>query len=1218
MRAAGLFVRLAFSFKGIHRNKRSMNTFFTLTDDDFPRSPSFKQTNICAKIRRTMENKGGDSMSLRFMIGRSGTGKTTACLNEIREKLKEQPMGSPIIYLVPEQMTFQSEYALIRTPGLDGMIRAQVLSFTRLAFRVLQETGGMSRYYLNQTGVRMLLRKIIDKHKDELILFARAADKHGFIEQLEEMLIECKRYCITPEQLLETETQLRQNATSAEKVLADKLKDLQLIYRQFERDLMNRYVDSEDYLRFLAEKIPHSRYIQDAEIYVDGFHHFTPQEYMVLEQLLCFAKRVTVALTVDEPYNEQLPNELHLFRMTGKTYYELRNIALLNNVLIEPIKFCQENVRHPSLSLRHLEAHYDTRPSLPFAGEAGEIQLCQASHRRAEIEGIAREIIRLVREEGYRYRDVALLVRNSDDYRNLFQTVFVDYEIPYFIDEKEPMGNHPFIELIRASLDVIQTNWRYEAVFRAVKTDFFFPLESHVQTMREAMDQLENYVLEHGIYGAKWRQNWVYRRYQGLEEIAVPQTDEERNYEEKLNVWREMVASPLLTLQKRLQKAKNGRDMCEALYLYFEQLQIPKKLEKLRDEAEAKGQLLEARHHEQAWGAVMELLDQYVEILGEEPMPLQSFAALMETGLESLEFSLVPPAIDQVLIAHFDRSRLTDMKCIFIIGANDGVIPSRKSADGVLSEQDRELLHHFSVHVAPTSRQQLLDEPFAIYMALASPKERLYITYPLADEEGRTLLPSVLIKRIKEIFPDVQEKRWGGEPFTLPLPEQLSLITNYSATLGALAVQLHAWKRQYPIEPIWWDVYNLYAGHNDWNERANRVIQALFYENKTKKLKREISRKLYGRTLRASVSRVEQFNRCPFAHFASYGLRLKERNVFRLKAPDIGQLFHHALKMMTERIRAEHLDWAQLSKEQCEQLSYEAVEQIAPYIQQEILLSSHRYHYVKRKLHHIMSRTASVLNEQAKMSGFAPLEVELQFGDKGPLPPLTFPLADGTVLELVGRIDRIDQAKSSKGILLRIIDYKSSSQKLDFTEVYYGLALQMLAYLDIVIEFAEYLVGSKALPAGVLYFHIHNPIIKSKNVLLKEDEAEQKIFESFKMNGWLLDDQEAIKLMDQTLDAGKGSAVVPVKINKDGSISKNSSVISETDFALLRQHVRTIFQQAGLQIIDGVVDIAPYKRKNETACQYCEFRTFCQFDESIEQDRYRILKNKKMEQMKEE
>ncbi|GMB08845.1 helicase-exonuclease AddAB subunit AddB [Thermolongibacillus altinsuensis] len=1153
-------------------------------------------------------------MSLRFILGRSGSGKTTRCLQEIRQKLFEQPDGSPIIYLVPEQMTFQSEYALIRTPNLGGMIRAQVFSFTRLAWRVLQETGGLSRYHLSQTGVHMLLRKIVEQNKDKFVLFGRAADKNGFIEQLEKMMTECKRYCITPEQLQETEKQLRDEATAAEKVLADKLSDVRLIYEQFEQELSRQYVDSEDYLRLLAEKVKHSRYLREAEVYVDGFHHFTPQEYMVLEQLLIHCKRVTIALTVDAPYNEQLPHDLHLFRMTGRTYHDLREMALLNNVAIEEVELLRENVRHRDRALLHLEAHYDARPAVPFLEQTDSIHICEAAHRRAEVEGIAREIVRLVRDEGYRYRDLALLIRNFDDYRDVLTTVFADYQIPYFMDEKEAMVHHPFIEFIRASLDVINTHWRYEAVFRAVKTDFFFPLESDTRTMREAMDQLENYVLAHGIQGAKWTERWTYRRYRGLEDINVPQTNEEKEYEEKLNSWRELVAAPLLSLQKRLQKAKTGREMCEALYLYFEQLQIPRKLEKLRDEAEQKGQLLIARHHEQAWSAVIDLLDQYVEILGEETLPLKLFATIIETGLESLQFSLVPPAIDQVLVAHFDRSRLTDVKCVFIAGVNEGVIPAKKSDDGMLSEKDRELLHHFSVRVAPTSREQLLDEPFALYLALASPKERLYITYSLADGEGKALLPSMFIKRLKEMFPTIVEKQWGTEPFLLPLEEQLHFITNPLTTLGLLVGQLEAWKRQYPIEPIWWDVYNVYTDHEQWRTRAKKVINALFYENKTKKLEKEMAKKLYGQKVKASISRVEKFNQCPFAHFASHGLRLKERKVFQLAAPDIGQLFHYALKTIADRIRTEQLEWAHLSKKQCEQLSYEAVEQIAPYIQQEVLLSSHRYRYMKRKLQNIMARTTTVLSEHAKLSGFVPVGLELPFGDNDPLPPLTFTLSDGTVMEFIGRIDRIDKAESKKGMLLRIIDYKSRNKTLDFTEVYYGLALQMLAYLDIVIEYAEKLVGTKAFPAGVLYFPVHNPIIKA-DVLLEEADIEKKILEQFKMGGVVLADEEVAKLMDETLEAGKSSMIIPVSLKKDGQFSKNGSkVITEQQFQLLRNHVRATFQQVGEQIVDGVTAIAPYKWKDRTACQYCEFRDVCQFDEAMEQDRYRLFKTKKLDE----
>ncbi|HZG61561.1 MAG TPA: helicase-exonuclease AddAB subunit AddB [Anoxybacillus sp.] len=1147
-------------------------------------------------------------MSLRFILGRSGSGKTTTCLNEIRKQLEEKPNGEPIIYLVPEQMTFQSEYALINTPGLGGMIRAQVFSFTRLAWRVLQETGGMSRYHLSDVGVRMLLRKIIEQRKHELKLFGRAADKIGFLEQLEEMIVECKRYCLTPEQLLEKQAELRDTNAKA-KVLADKLSDLQLIYSELEKQLMSKYIESEDYLRLLAEKIPRSRYLAEAEIYVDGFHSFTPQEYMVLEQLMLHCRRITVALTVDAPYNETLPDELHLFKMTGQTYHDIREMALLNNVPIEGIELLEHNVRHKEKALIHLEKHYDSRPVVPFAEKTKAIGIYQAANRRAEVEGIAREIIRLVRDEGYRYRDIAILVRNTNDYHDLFATVFADYRIAYFMDQKQPMLHHPLVELLRSSLEVIVSNWRYEAVFRAVKTDLLFPVDADVMKLREEMDQLENYVLAYGIQGIKWTSNdrWTYRRYQALDGISVAQTNEEKEYEEKLNSWREMIVKPLFKLQKRLQKAENGRAMCEAIYLYLEELEIPKKLEQLRSEAEAKGKLTEARQHDQVWNAIIDLLDQYVEILGEEHLPLKPFIKIIETGLDSLEFSHVPPAIDQVLIAQFDRSRLFGIKCAFVVGVNEGIIPAKPVEDGILTANEREVLQQFDLKVAPGSREQLLNEPFAIYLTLTSPSERLYITYPLANEEGKALAPSILLKRLTDLFPSIQQKQWGSEPVEVDEEEQLSFVTNPKATIAYLVTQLQAWKRNYPIHDLWWDVYNYYTEDAEWKNIGKKILSSLFYQNVAKQLKKDISKQLYGKKIQASVSRMEQFKACPFSHFAAHGLRLKERKMFRLEAPDIGQLFHSALKYISDRINDTKLEWRKLSKQQCEQLSFEAVEHLAPKIQQEILLSSNRYHYMKRKLQNIISRTTIILSEHAKASGFAPVGLELEFGPNGVLPPVKFQLGDGTVMELVGRIDRVDKAESSKGMLLRVIDYKSSTKALNLTEVYYGIALQMLTYLDIVITYAEQLIGSAASPAGILYFHIHNPIIKSDKLLLDESEVEKKLFEQFKMRGLLLEDEEAVRLMDQTMEEGKWSLIVPAQITKKGGFHAKSSIVSEDDFHRLRLHVRHLFKSIGIDIVNGVVDISPYKLNDKTPCQFCEFKPVCQFDDAFEENGYRLL-----------
>lgn len=1147
-------------------------------------------------------------MTVKMLIGRSQTGKTEKMIGEIKQLMQDNPEGSPIIYIVPEQMTFQSEYKLASSKGLGGMIRTQVFSITRLAWRVLQETGGISRYHLSSIGTNMLIRKIIEEQKDELKIFQNAADKNGFIQQMERMLTEFKRYCVNPTEIEMRITQL-QHDDNEKKVLAEKLHDLELIYSKFEAGIVDKYLDSEDYLQLLAEKANESAYLQEATVYIDGFHSFTPQEYRVIEALIRHCPNITIALTLDQPFDHETPNALHLFRQTGETYQTIREIAKQQKHQVEYELLSQVPPnRHESL--RHLELNFEVRPTVPFSGEA-PVVIAHAMNRRAEIEGIARKIRTLVRDEGLRYKDIAILMRNGHEYHDLITTVFNDYEIPLFIDRKKSMLHHPVVEFIRSSLDVLMSNWRYEPVFRTIKTEMLFPLNYSSPILREKMDRLENYVLSYGIQGSKWtkKERWTYRRIRGLEMTNTGQTDAERDIEEEVNQLRDMVAAPLLRLSRRMKKAETGREYAEALYLYLEETDIPAKIEKLQIETEERGELVRSREHNQAWNAVVELLDEYVEMLGSEQMTTERFATILDAGIEALQFSIVPPAMDQVIAADMERSRVADMKAAFIIGLNEGVLPAKFKEEGVLADDDREQLLSLGMKVAPSTKTRLLDEEFLAYKAFVTPSDYLFVSYPMANEEGKALIPSPFIKRIQDQFVQVKEEYLMSDPAELNEEGQIDYISHINTALTFLTSQLQLQKRNYAIYDMWWDTYNIYLQKPGWQEVTNKVLASLYYENKTEPLDEEISKALYGETIRASVSRMELFHSCPFSHYAQYGLRLRERQVFRLEAPDIGELFHAALKYITETVMHKNLQWSDMTREQCEILAKEAVELLAPKLQHEILLSSNRYFYIKRKLEQIISRASFIMGEHAKASGFTPVGLEMSFGPSGDWPSLSFPLKNGSQMELVGRIDRVDQAKDEKaGSYLRIIDYKSSEKDVNINEVYYGLSLQMLTYLDIVIAHSEELIGMKADPAGVLYFHVHNPMINSGK-MLGLDEIEKEILKKFKMKGLLLGEENVVRLMDKSLTTGD-SPIISAGFNKDGSLSKRSKVADKAEFNYLRQFVRNKYIKTGNQMTGGQVEIAPYKLKERTPCTFCSFKSICQFDESLETNTFRLLDEK--------
>ncbi|MEC1589952.1 helicase-exonuclease AddAB subunit AddB [Bacillus sonorensis] len=1148
-------------------------------------------------------------MGAVFLSGRSGSGKTTFILDDIREKLRHDPLGKPIIFLVPDQMTFLMEYELSKTPDLGGTIRAQVYSFSRLAWRILQRTGGMNRPFLTGTGIQMLLRKLIEEHKDEFKVYQNASDKSGFTEQVERMLTEFKRHCLTPDSIREIMQGSGTSEYEDERILSDKLHDLYILYSKMEESLKDQYVQSEDYLTLLAEQIPHAEEIREASIYVDGFHQFTPQEMLVLEQLMAHAPEITFSLTADRPFTGNIPHELHLFRMTGKAYFDLHQKARELGLDVSEIRL-EEAKRHKHApELQHVERYFDERPANAYTGKIESFRIMQAANRRTEIEGIAREIRSLVRSGAFRLKDIAVIARNLEDYQDAIKEVFTDYGLAFFIDGKESMRNHPLIELIRSTLDIIKGNWRYEAVFRCIKTELLFPGDKPKERVREQVDQLENYCIAYGIQGNRWTSSepFVYRRYTSLDEDFA-QTDREIETENMLNELKDWIVPPVHRLQKRLKKAGSVREMAEAVYLYLEEADIPLKLEEERRIAEESGRIEESRQHEQVWDAVIQLLDEFVEMMGDERISFSLFQQMIETGLESLTFSLIPPALDQVFIGNMDLSRMYGIKCTFLIGANDGILPARPTDDGVLTDDDREWLKRNGAALAATGREQLLDENYLIYMALSSPSHQLYVSYPIADAEGKTLLPSTIVKRLNELFPDHAEKMLANEPEQLDDEAQLEFLVNKSTALSYLAGQLGIWSRQYAISDVWWSTYNFLMDEPD-RRFSQNVLSSLFFRNKVHTLNQRVSRELYGEHIQGSVSRMEMYKACPFSHFASHGLKLKERQFFKLEAPDIGQLFHSALKLISDRLHELKLDWRDLTKEQCDALSSDAVERLAPKLQKEILLSSNRHHYVKQKLQKIIARVSGILSEHAKASGFAPVGLELGFGGKGPLPPMRFTLKNGCTMELVGRIDRVDKAESSKGLLLRIVDYKSSDKGLDLAEVYYGLALQMLTYLDLSITHSADWLGMKASPAGVLYFHVHDPMIQA-SAPLGLDEIEKEIFKKFKMKGLLLGDQEAIKLMDTTLEQGR-SDIISAGLKKDGSLRSDSAVVREEDFHLLRHHIRRTFQKAGEEITDGKVAIEPYKLKDRTPCTFCSFKSFCQFDESLEENEYRVLKPEK-------
>ena len=1174
------------------------------------------------------------------------SGKTRLIHKEIVDDLTSNPLGPQIFILVPDQMTFSTEYELTNHYGIDGMMRAQVMTFKRLAWFVLQKEGGIARERIDGTGYRMLLRRILEEHKEEFLLFKQAAGKRGFTQEVEQILKEFSQYNINVQTIDVLMDTLKQNGAS--EVLLHKMHDLRIILQQLEERIGTEFIDGDGYFPLLIERIPQMENLRDTHVYLDGFVSFNGQEYAILKELLIYAKRVTLVLPMDDPTGDLL--EGSVFYRAAMTYnkikHELQKLRFERGIDIEeePRIHLEMNYRSVYRDLLHVEKSFDA-PILSPVESDGHVQIIEGMNPRAEVQALAQEIKHLVFEKGLRYRDIGIMYRQADVYEAVIGTTFKQYEIPFFSNEKRSMLYHPLIEFSRSVLEIITSNWKYEPIFRSVKTDLYFPYNANLSVLRDRADMLENYVIAKGIVHNRWFDEnvWHYRRFKSLEKINSVQTEDEIEYEQLLKSIRDVIREPVANLQQRLQVKKlTGRDIVVALYEFMEQLDVYKKLVKMQEQEEQNNALHQSFEHEQAWNGWVHILEQFDLMFGDKEIALEDAAQILDEGFESLQFSSVPPTIDEVTVSTLEFARFDNKKAIFIIGVNDGVYPMRMDAGGLLSDEERETFEKADVELAPGIKSRLLQESFLFYRAISSPTDYLYVTYSSADEESKGKLPSIYVNRLHKMFEipigNSKTKRTLTQRQVVldPLDELqkeniLSYLRHPSPAIGYLMTQLkQAQFEKRPLDKEWLALKAFYERQPEWYDVLNVVTKPLYHVNEAEPLTEELATKLYGEEFMASVSRIEKFYSCPYSHFVSYGLKLQERTEFKLESFAMGDLFHEAIRsILSEKEHPIPLN----NYVACYKKADATISRLVDYFSYNILKSSHRFEYIKTKLVKIVARTLFALINQSELSKFTAIAHEKPFGkrddknaendDRNPLQALKIELDDNRKMYVRGQIDRIDAYKDAENLYLRVIDYKSSGRKLDFTEVYNGISLQLLTYLDVAMQNVPILAKEGKViqdlseleniiiqAAGMFYLHVHNPLVSTEDYEAL-DKIENLRQEKYKLSGYMVKDVDVAQLMDTSLEPSKASIIVPAAFKSAENLEFNgrsSKVIEPDHMENLQQFVHYKFRQAGNEIYRGNTDIKPFSLGGKTACTFCSYKPVCQFDQAETGNSFNELK----------
>ena len=1106
-------------------------------------------------------------MSFRLIYGKSGVGKSTYMYNEIKEKINCE---NKIYIITPEQFSFTAEKKLLETLGNRAVLNAEVLTFNRMAYRVASEVGGTAKVELSSSGKAMLIYNILASKKSKLKFLGKSEEN---IDLIIEQITEFKKHGVSVDDLNNIKEETNDD------YLKLKLQDMLQVYTDFEKVIENKYIDENDNLTRLANQINEVSIFDNTLIYIDEFVGFTKQEYEIIKQLSYKAQDVTVAICSDS-IEEAIAPENDVFYSNKLTISRLLDLMKEAKITIDEPIFLKEPYRFKNDELKHLEKNLYSVPYKKYENTPENIELFLANNQYSEIENIAINIVKLVQKKGYRYKDISVITKNLDIYSNLVKVIFNKYQIPVFIDEKNDLNQNIIVKYLLSILEIFARNWSYESVFNYVKTGF-------LDISKQEIFALENYCQKWGIKNSKWyKQEWNFK----------DENDENKAKIQRFRELRKIIVNPLIEFKEDLKGTNEVKLITTKLYNFLIKNEIDKKFEEKIEELKQLGQTEFATQYETSWKIIMGVLDEIVLVFGNEKVSFDKYMQILKTGLASSDLGKIPGTQDQVIIGDVDRSRSHKVKAIFIIGLNDGMFPTVHKNEGFFNDNDRQYLKENGVELARNTVESLYEDNFNIYKAFTTAEEKLFLSYSSSDSEGKTLRGSILVSKIKKIFPMLEEHS--------DIIEKTSEILIENTTFDELLNKLGEYRDTGEIEDEWVEVYNYYKNNPMWKYKLEKAMEALSYTNKPDKINEKNIQKMYGDTLHTSVSRLEQYQACHFAYYLKYGLQLSEKDNFKINPIDTGTFMHDVIDDFFNKIREKSFNIKELSEEEINEIVEEIIDEKLNLNKNFIFSSSPKYKSLSTRLKRVVLKSMKYIVENLKYSEFEVLGNEVEFKEGKEYSPITIELESGKKVEITGKIDRIDIAKLDNDKYVRIIDYKSSAKNIDLNQVYAGLQLQLITYLDAVCQEED------LMPAGVLYFNLIDPTIKSKKSLTDE-EIEDKIRKKFKMQGLILADVDIVKMMDTKLETGS-SDVIPAYIGKEGTLSNNrSSVVNRKQFEYLQKYTNRLIKQISSEIFSGNIDINPYynTKNKRTPCEYCSYKSICNFNTSDCKNRYNYINN---------
>jgi ATP-dependent helicase/nuclease subunit B len=1133
-------------------------------------------------------------MAVRFILGRSGTGKTHHCVTAIVGELS-QPGNQPLLLLVPEQATYQASEAILSDTRIAGYNRLHVLSFDRLVYLVLGKNT--ARPAISRLGRSMVIQRILRDCEGKLSVFADSAKQPGLGQRLADTITQLQQYANTPEDIKNLVRNLQKQ--KSDKLTSAKFADLEIIFEEYLKFIEGKFLDPDIQLISACKAVAGADLVRGAKLWVDGFAGFTTAELALLTELLKVVEDAQIALCLD-PATTDIVNPdknkidpTDLFGHTAETYAEL----------VERIKKCKLKLSPPlilnkpmrfsnSPALAHIEQSIFNQDSAVISA-GGKICVVSASNTRAEVQFVARQITNLVRQNGFRYRDIAVIASDLDSYENYIKACFEDYSIPAFIDKRMPLNQHPVIEMICSAMNAVTNDFPASEILAYLKTDF--PC-----VKRDEIDLLENYCLAFGVTAGDWKNDkpWQYAA------DRAEQFDEER-----VNLICKKAIVPLRELKRKLDDAAGDKgtispeQFTKIIFDFLEAVEVRRQLSAWVEQAIQNGNYAAADEHRQFYDRLIDIFDEMVEAFKGVSLKCEDYITILRSAFSQITLAFIPPNLDQVLVGSIERSRHPDLKAVFLIGTTERQFPSPVVFDNILSEEDRLAAKSFGVELAPGVRQELANRPYLAYIAFTRPSEFLCVSYPAADQKSNEVARSPFVDNLCVLFEDLKEESADSSP---------TGIEDVRTTYELEDILCCSPQQEKLLDKI--------AGDDQLSAIGSRAANALSYKNEAT-LDKTVIGELFDKQpsggepvepLTSSTSRLSTIAECPYRYFARYTLGLSKREEFKLEPPDLGDFYHRVLDRFTKRTVADKIDFQTIADVDLIKILDEQIERLCredSFISKFAAHSPHNAFMISSARQYLRDCVIAV-SQMIRAGTFRPAMSEISFGKSryggDSIGELKLTLADGRLLTLNGRIDRLDIAKIDGRKAAIVFDYKKRFQNsFSWAEFYYGLDIQLAVYMLAVRntsgKFADDIAGAFYMPIEV----------GSENIELGKSTDNASRF-AHKARGIFNGDYAS------SLDAKakQNSIFYNFYVTKEGEPYGNYTrfgSLRPADFEkFLNFGSRKITDLAG-QITSGKITAFPYRLGADYACKRCEYKPLCRFDWQI--NKYNLLTRVSKEQV---